>query len=271
MASKPLVEPKVKPHISPSQLTMYFKCGEQYRRRYIQKEVIPPGISLIKGTSLHKGAEFNFKQKIKSKVDLPKKDVLDQTMSTFDLTMKHEGLLLKEEEEKRGKAVVIDEAKKSVQVFATLYSDGVAPRYQPVLVEQRQRIELENSPYDLLGVVDMVDDKEKVVDLKTGTKTKKQEDVDADSQLTFYAMTHRAITGRDPSGLAIEQMLDQKVPTVKTFETKRGMEDYRRLINRINAAVDGINKGSYPPAHEGAWWCSAKFCGYHATCPYVKK
>ena len=46
-------KPDEKPYLSPSQMGMYCRCGEQYRRRYIEKEIIPPGFALIKGGSVH--------------------------------------------------------------------------------------------------------------------------------------------------------------------------------------------------------------------------
>jgi RecB family exonuclease len=264
-------QPAVKKYLSPSQINTYLRCPEQYRRRYIKNEIIPPAIALLKGTSVHKASEKNFKQKIASRVDLPKQDIIDISVTTFEDTMKNEGLFLNKEEEDRGKAVVVGEAKDSVVVFSSLYSAQVAPRYQPKEVEKDQLIELADAPFNLKGRVDLIDENEKIIDLKTGTKTRSQDDVDRDTQLTFYSMTYRAIHGCDPTGLVIEQVIDKKVPENKTFTTTRNMKDYEALINRINVVSLGIKKGVFPPATDGAWWCSPLRCGFWFTCPYVKK
>lgn len=64
-------------HISFTQLNMLLRCGEQYRRRYIQKEIIAPSGSMIRGRSCHKSEEVNFRQKIKTNLDLPVEQVKD--------------------------------------------------------------------------------------------------------------------------------------------------------------------------------------------------
>jgi CRISPR/Cas system-associated exonuclease Cas4 (RecB family) len=233
--------------------------------------VIPPAIALLKGTSVHKASEKNFKQKIDSKVDLPKKDIIDISISTFEDTMKNEGLFLNKEEESIGKAKVVGTAKDSVVVFSNLYSEKVAPKYQPLDVEKDQLIELETSPFNLKGRVDLVDDRKRIIDLKTGTKTKNQDDIDRDTQLTFYSMTYRALYGCNPTGLIIEQVIDKKEPENKTFETSRDMSDYHALINRINAVAEAISKDVFPPAIESSWICSPKFCGYWNSCMFISK
>lgn len=125
-----------KPHISPSQVATYTKCGEQYRRRYLEHEIIPPSISLCKGRSVHKGSEYNFKQKIDSRVDLKRDEIVDYAVADFDTSKEKEGLLLHPGEESRGKAIVVGEAKDSVRDLAGLYAREVAPKYQPEGVEE---------------------------------------------------------------------------------------------------------------------------------------
>ena len=57
-------------HISFSSLSMFLKCGEQFRRRYECNEIIPPSASLARGTCGHKSLEANFRQKIETREDL---------------------------------------------------------------------------------------------------------------------------------------------------------------------------------------------------------
>jgi hypothetical protein len=48
---------------------MFQRCGEQYRRRYLENEIIPPGISARIGSGVHKAAEINFRAKIQTGED----------------------------------------------------------------------------------------------------------------------------------------------------------------------------------------------------------
>ncbi len=271
-------EPKSdKPHISPSQISSYLRCPEAYRRRYVKGEKLPPAIAAVKGVSVHKSAEHDFRQKIQSRQDLQKEEILEVASATFDEKIKHEGVMLQPEEEARGKTIVMGEAKDSTVRMAELFIVGgkttpaIAPKYQPVEVELKQKIVLENSSHDLLGIVDMIDENKKIIDLKTTSRTMNQDTVDRMDQLTFYSLLYRAKNGVDPTGIVIENMVDLKQPKVETIETSRSMEDYNPMINRINAIVDAINKGVFPPTDPTNWVCSRKFCGFFPSCDYVKK
>ena len=154
-----------KPYISPSQIFTYSKCGEIYRRRYIEKEVIPPGIAQTKGLSVHKGAEFNFKPKIQTKKDKPVGDVVDFSVAAFEGQVENEGLSLNSEEEGRGKKIVVGEAKDKTAKMASVLMTHVAPRYQPVTVEEPVVVPLETSTHDLKGIIDLEVEDGSIVDL----------------------------------------------------------------------------------------------------------
>lgn len=262
--------PKQKPYLSPSQIASYTRCGEAYRRRYINKEIIPPRIVMVKGTAIHKGAELNFQQKITTGRDLPKSQIIDKSVSVFEDTIKHEGVWLNVNEEAEGKDISISKQKDSVAAVAGVFVDHVAPKYQPKMVEYEQLVEIEGGSHNLKGIIDLEDVKERLIDFKITSKTMTQAEVDNSFQLTFYAMLKRSKTGNDPSDIIIEDIVDQVRQTkVGTISTKRTMDDYRAAIARINMVADAINKGIYAPANDKAWWCAKDYCGYYLTCAYV--
>jgi len=273
----PEAAPK-KPYVSPSQLNTYTNCGEQYRRRYIEKEIIPPGVAALRGSSVHKGAEANFKQKIESKIDLPKNEIVERAVAEFEGRLKADGVFLDEEEQGRGKAIVLGEEKDTTVRLAGLYADEVAPRYQPTAVEQKIEIELPGS-HNLLGILDLTAeaigaDPDKpsgdgIVDYKTGKKTKSQGEFDSSPQISLYDLAYRAKHRKAPSFIRIEQLIDTKVPKRVVNATTRSTADFKAAVARVNAMIDGVQKGVFIPANAGAWQCSARWCGYWRTCPFV--
>lgn len=261
-----------KPHISITQVGMYSRCGEQFRRRYVEKEIIPPGIAAIKGISVHKGAEFNFSQKIQSKKDKPVGDVVDYAVATFEGQIENEGVTLSPDEKVRGQKVVKDEAKDRTAKMASVLMTQVAPRYQPIAVEEKVTVPLPTSSHDLKGVIDLEAEGGKIVDLKTSARAWNQERVDKSMQLPFYGMMKRALTGKDPESVVVENIVEGSKMANLTFSRKIGMEDYQAIIRRLNRILDGINKEIYTPANpETSWWCSEAWCGYWSSCEFGGK
>jgi hypothetical protein len=251
----------------------YTRCGEVYRRRYIEKEIIPPGFSLIKGTCVHTAAEEDFKQKIESKENLPAEQLVELAAASFDGRIKAEGVFLTEEEESIGKSKLMGEAKDSTVRMTREFAKSIAPRYQPVAVEEEFRIVLPGKR-DILGRIDLRLESG-IQDTKTGAKKKNQSDIDGDVQLTTYAAAFQTITGKPPTDIIIDNVVDrmsektQKVTTEShTFKTFRDQKDFEALARRINTITAGIEAGMFLPATPGAWWCSPTSCGYWRTCPY---
>lgn len=258
-----------KPHLSPTQLDMYARCPEAYRRRYIEKEVIAPGFAMLRGTGVHAGAEHNFEQKIESHEDLPASDIIGAAVAGFEEAVAG-GYSLTDDEAGKNVRDVIGEQKDVVVDMATLHAAEQAPDYQPVAVEQYVRLELPDHPRDLVGVIDLMDDQDRVIDFKTAGRKKSQTDADTSTQLTVYAAAHKRLTGRDATEVRLDTVVKTKTKTTRdVVSSTRGAADFNALANRVNVITYAIESGTFTPATPGTWWCSQKFCGYWDTCPFV--
>jgi putative RecB family exonuclease len=260
-----------KPHLSQSQLDTFCKCPEAWRRRYLEGHRIPPGIAALKGSGVHKAAEINFRQKIETHEDLPLDEFREAAADGFDHRVSREDVALTPEESSRGRRLVLAEAKDATVAMAEFHAENQAPEYQPELVEARVRILL-SGKHDLLAVIDLADDQRRIVDFKNGKRRFSQEDVDGSVQFTAYAAAYQGLKGEPPSSLVQDCIVTTaKGPTRQRVETAREPADFRALGRRIEAVSSAIEAGVFPPAPPGAWWCSAAWCGYHRTCPYVSK
>jgi hypothetical protein len=248
---------------------MFERCGQQYNFRYIQGLRLPPGVAAIRGTSVHKGAEMNYHQKMNTHVDLPPSQVVEIAAATFDEKVKNEGVFLNDEEQSIGEASVVGAAKDTTVSLAHMMAVESLPKFQPAEVEVTQQILIPDGSHDLLGRIDLIDEREFIVDFKTSAKTKNQADIDTDAQFTFYALTYRAAKGKDPRGTIIENLVSTKVPKAVSFSTSRTNDDYQVLINRINRMLFALKAGVFMPAAPGSWVCSRKFCGFYRVCPLV--
>ncbi len=257
-----------KPHYSHTQIDMFCKCPEAWRRRYIEGERIPPGIAMLKGTGFHAGAQENFQQKIESHVDLPPNQIVDAAVAACMTGFASEVSLTKEEAS-RGLRAVAANAIDDLVDLVDCHAHQQAPDYQPIMVEQRVRIELDG-PRDLLAVIDLGDDEDRVTDFKTSRKRKTQNDADNTTQLTIYDTAFRVATGRPATELRLDTIVQTKTTTKRyLLSTQRGPRDFGALAQRINAMHAAIEAGTFHPASGLGWWCSPKWCGYHSTCKYV--
>lgn len=257
-----------KPHLSSTQLDMYLRCPESWRRRYLEHEIIPPGIALITGKALHAGAEVNFRQKIDSHEDLPTDKIIDAAAAAFD-TEKAGGYALSDEENGRGAAAVLGEAKDMAVKLAGAYAEHQAPDYQPIAVEHKTLIEFPSASHDLLAFTDLRDDLGRVVDFKTAARKKSNNEAHDSTQLTIYAAAYMVDHGQPPTEVRLDVLTKTKVPGRQVLRSARDRRDFTALVNRVNVVLRGIEAGIFPPAPMGAWQCSPRWCGYWSTCPYV--
>jgi len=270
-------------HLSPSQVGMYTKCGEQYRRRYVEGERRPPEVAMLVGRGVHGGAEGRHRRVMDTGEEMPRADVVDLAVAVYDGDVDEAGEVDLGAEADRGTDIVIGEARDRTATLAGCFADKVAPQIRyPIAVEEQIEIPVERLGISLLGYLDVAHEREDLVaypegdsaviveDLKTGTKTRSQADVDGDRQLSWYAMGWRHRTGTLPHGVGIRQVLSQKRgPKAVLVESQRTDDHVAALLKTINAVAVGISAGVFPPAPDGAWWCSARWCGYYSTCPYV--
>lgn len=257
-----------KPYLSPAQLDMLCRCGEQYRRRYLEHDVVPPGIAALKGTGVHAGAKANFRQKLETGVDLPANDIVEASVEAFRSQLA--GGYTLTTEEASAPAATINEAVEDLMAMAEVHALDQAPDYQPVLVEQTVRVAVPSSPRDLLGVIDLADDLERVVDFKTGKRLKSQSDCDESVQLTMYAVAYAALRGHPPESVRLDTVVSSKTRCYRhVLDSRRDARDTATFAARLTAANKAIDGGIFLPAVPGCWWCAPKWCGYWSSCRYV--
>lgn len=257
-----------KPHISETQLSMHAKCPEQWRRRYLEHDRIPPGMAMHIGSGVHKGAEANFRQKIDSHADLSSDDIVDAAVAGFEARIAGDGCSLSADDASRGQKVVVAEAKDVTAKLAKVHAEKQAPDYQPIEVEHTTRIVFPNASHDLLAITDLRVEGDRVVDIKTAGKKKSQADADDSTQLTTYAAAYQVDHGRPCKELLLDTLVKTKTPGRQVLTTHRTEADFRVLLARINAMLASIKTGVFIAAAPGAWWCSSKWCGYSRTCKF---
>jgi hypothetical protein len=253
--------------MSPSQVGMYQRCPRQYEYRYVRELVDPPGVSMVKGTAIHKGAEVIHRSMIDTGKPVDFKEGAEKVANCFAA----ESMFI-ENWEGFAPGVVKDAA---INGYGAYYRHAV-PRIKPVHAEKTFAIKVGVVP--VRGVIDLVDSVpddqmalendpenprlvEVVSDLKTTAKKWPEQKIRFTSQLTFYALAEG--TNR----VRIDFLIDAKAGI--KYEQERSVRDARDiqlLIEDVEEVADLIKKGVFPRCDHTSWTCTPKFCGYYERC-----
>ena len=252
-----------------SSILMYVRCGEQYRRRFIENEVRPPGIRLHRGSGVHAGSKLNFRQKVESHEDLSSSDIIDCSIAAYDERVKTEGVTLAPDEKSRGLGLIVGEERDRVWRLSELYADDFAPVIQPVSVEQTIEAEFPAQGFKLRGTLDLKDKRQIVVDIKSSVKKRSKGEQHKDFQLTMYSALDFILNKKMPAGAELVILVDKKSGAeVQVLPTTRTAEDFEAWYRYILTVHDGITKGVFTPTDKRNWWCGPKWCGYWSDCIY---
>lgn len=259
-----------------SHLGMLSRCGEQFRRRYIEGEIIPPGVAAITGSGAHKAIATDLSRKIDTGELAPIEELRDSARDYVDTQFSRGAYRLAAEDKVLGRQHWRDESVDWAVRFAECHHVQLAPELFPTHTERKWVIKLRGFPCDLAGMLDVQElwpTGELVVrDTKTGGKKK---DPDLSLQLTMYAMAVRVLEGTMPASLVLDNILrrkrkGQEFAEILSLMTTRSDDDFKALLRRVETASRQIEAGVFPPADPDHWLCSPKWCGFHATCPYQR-
>jgi hypothetical protein len=257
--------------IHQSMINSAFKCGEQFRRRYIENEIIPPGIAAGRGTGVHNASKINLRQKIVSKVDLPLPDLKDAARDGFVNAFK-DGIYLSKEELPE-KTKIINEGLEDALVCTEVYHAHVAPSIIPVSVEEPFKIDV-GLALPLAGTMDH-EAGNKIDDLKSSSKKWADGKINEEVQPVLYSFVKEFLTGVRPDFiyhiLISRRGKDGRMTSSDYQAQTYKAEDrhYAALRARIDSFISLLKAGTFPPSNQNNWWCHEKWCGYFNTCPYV--
>jgi hypothetical protein len=255
-------------HISASQLSMFQRCPEQWRRRYLLGQKERPGGALVWGSADHYAHEQNFTQKITSGVDIPRSDVELAFVEGFDRAIERNG---------GAGEIVWDDKPGSMKdqgvALVGAYHDRVSPHVQPVTVEEKFKLQIPGVPVPVIGYVD-VTTAETGIERKTAKRKESKPKPDWVIQGRLYQAVkhlpiewHLSVKTKVPGiyapGLGqrelslplVQATVDSTMVLVRTLA--QAMLAYMRMYGPHEPWPGGI---THP------WACD--FCGFRPTCAW---
>lgn len=256
--------------IHQSHLGMFLRCPQQFERRYMLGEIIPPGIAARRGSATHKAAEINHSQKLTSREDLPVDSLQDAARDEYVRLVKNEGVFIPKDKVSEKDKLLADGLDAATRL-TKLYRETLAPEIQPILAEKYLTIDA-GLELPLAGTIDVLTEDNWLPDIKTADKSKSSGEADNSLQLTFYSGLIANHIQKWPEKISLEILVNTKEPKRQTLETKRGPEHWSNLLLRIQLMIAQLQTGLFPPCDPGAWICSPTWCGYFDSCKYsIKK
>lgn len=236
--------------------------------RYNKGIVAPPGIPLVRGSSLHKTNEVNLKQKQLTEKDMPLSDMQDCTRDAFHKKLS-DGILVTKEEKPSKKRLLNDALNQSIQL-TSLYKNQIAPIINdPTEVEQPFTVYMPGLDIPLHGRPDCKTTKA-IRDLKVTGKVLPAEQIKREIQPSFYSLVDFLETGQQEHAFVFDNLVAVKKPYVDHPSMIIGPRQHDIVKRKIMAFVAMVKSGVYPPPPPTAWVCTPKYCGYHGMCNYTK-
>ncbi len=253
-------------HLSASMLGTWLRCGEQFRRRYIEGERIPPGVSARRGSAVHKAAERNYNHKRLTGQDLPLADLHDACRDEYVRLIRDEGIYFAPEQLPE-KASLLNRSLNEALTATTLFRNEIAPKVMPLEAELWVEEDL-GFGLPVVGILDLVEPEGRLSDLKIMDR-KGQDWADRELQPTFYCALWHARTGAWPTGFRYDLIVPNKTPVHVPLSTHRTQRHLAILARYVRNFLKDLQAGVFRPADPGHWVCRPLYCGYHLTCPYT--
>lgn len=250
-----------KGYLSPSAINTYLRCPQQFKRRYVDGVVTPPGVAMVEGTCHHDTIEANSRQKMKGRRDWSAKQMFERFADTF--TVKKKEI---EDWEDETPDTILRRGEGLTREFAQSF----APRLQPEEVETD--VEFYVGPVKIYGRLDFEGscDVEGAItpvlaDFKTVKKRMSDSDLLSSLQLTAYSMWKQQTDTRKFKTGFVSLVKTQK-PQVVDQWTDVDFGRIRWFRHIVLSVANAISLGSFPLVDPTSWACSPRFCGYFRDC-----
>lgn len=252
-------------HLSYSQVSAYVRCPLTYYWRYVKGIKTAPAGAMALGSSLHKAFEHNYSQKIYSHKDLPMSVVLDVFRDAWKENSR--GCSYDPEKSENADSMLADGL-----MMVEKYHAEVSPKIQPKLIEARVTLNIPGISREILMFIDLVDDKDVVVDHKTSKATPNALTLAKDFQLVLYRMGFRAKFGYNPKGLRYDYIVrkaSKKTGSwveIHPMPVEKNETHEAALIAHFKTVLRCIKLCQFHNPDQFSFICTPSGCGFWDKC-----
>lgn len=239
-----------------SSLNSFLDCSAKFNFQYIEKIQTPGRISLAFGTSIHAALKKNYAEKVFSKKDLSIDEITSEFSDNYDAEISNLESFKEDEP--------LSFVKDSGIELLTKYQKDIAPRIQPLVVEQKISIDFQNMPYLLNGTLDLIDEDEILIDHKTTRKRFKMIPGSYKRQLSGYKFLANSIKLKIRSQ-RIDLLMAKSADTNTSIRHLPVEVDEIEFLKTFIVVSDAIKKGVFYP-NRNSLLCNKKYCSFSNEC-----
>jgi CRISPR/Cas system-associated exonuclease Cas4 (RecB family) len=144
-------------YISYSQINTYQTCPRKYYYAYVEEREVPLNEKILLGIAFHSTLEDFFKKKIKNK-SVKKTSIIKSFKKHFTTIQKENEVIWNRNRE--------DVENRGIR-FLDYFMMHLAPDINPLMVEKKLQVELEDLDVTLKGIIDLVEKDYAITDFKT--------------------------------------------------------------------------------------------------------
>jgi len=244
--------------LSVSQVQCYLVCPLKYRFQYVDRIPLPwRAAALAFGSSIHAAIEWFQRERFAGRT--PEREAV---VRVFDADWYAANLDPVVFAEKDSKESLAEKGREMLALYVE-ETDGTHPK----LIEQRFEIDLvdpltgEVLDLRLRGVIDLIEEGDVLVELKTAARTLEAGGLDRHLQISTYALVYYLSYGRLPQ-LRLDLLLKTKAPRLERHAATRTVEDLSWTARLIHGVAQAIAHGCFFP--NPSWRCGE--CEYFAHC-----
>ena len=253
-------------HVSASQLVMFQRCAEQWRRRFIEREFMPPALPVRIGQAVREAVLLCLHRRLDTGTGLPPEDLLD---AAADIYMRRlsEGVYFAPEDLSSARAAMAS-GKDTVLALTSLFRRELAPALFPALVEGRALLDL-GLAVPVSVSVDCLTVSGEARHFATASRRWNADRIHAAPDPALRREAVRRLTGNAPERLLVDVLVGARTPVIQSLETSRAPGDLMKVIRAFRLMLASVSAGIFPPAAPESPLCSPRWCCCFYTCPYV--
>lgn len=246
-------------YIRASSISSYLECSAKYYFQNIEQVQVYNKPALAFGSSVHKALEFNFSQKVNTRIDLP----VEQVQEVFSQNLDNEFSNVEAKDLDEPAGVIKDNGIKLVEK----YQKEHAYRIQPVMVEQKVNVKFKGLDYGLSGTIDLIDENGVLVDHKTTAKDVLAIPESYKIQVGgAYAFLVKTLTKKPVSAARIDFLVRKSTKATENKILPVNIPvDEQYFFNVFTQVASGIKNGIFIPNRQHMY-CSRKYCKFWNIC-----